>query len=504
MHKYFASLSDEELIKVKLAMDNDTTLFARLILGGIVKEIPAYQQQIYSILDKRHLWNAFVLFRGAAKTTIGRHIKGLHDVLHTKEKSMLWISESIDQASADLVGIQDEVDGNEALKVFYSRFYGDIKGPVWNTEAAEFSNGVSIKVKGYGSRIRGIKTKAQRPTKIDLDDFESEKNTGRSQDRQAVSDWINRQVIPAGEVDKTVIFWGTIVHPEAFLAEAKKKEYFFPPTGSYFEMPIERDGISAWPERYSIEYIRAEEARMRAEGDIRGFRQEYYNEPAAFSKAVFNTSAVRELEGTFHKYGHITYIQTSTGKIPVWVYIGVDPASTFQATSSDTCFFVIGVMPSGKRVILDIMAEQVKTSEQRDIIFRLQEKWAPRSFTVETFGYQIALVDACREEMSKRNKYFSIQEFKRPYSKDRKFLEGVEPQINGGQVMYLSGVNVKKFFEQLDSYSAEEKDKNDTIDGYYLATLNARAPIQFDVDDEIRKLTNNPLGKKRKLTWYTR
>ena len=479
---------------------NDSKQFAKYFLPHIVTEVPPHHELLYSIYDKRYAFNAFVMFRGSGKTTVDRLIKGLHDVTFKKEPFILWCSESIGQASDDLVGLQNEVEDNELVH----DFFGDLKGPVWNKEQTEFANGVAITVKGYGSRIRGIKWKAQRPTKISLDDFESKENSDTEEKRREVRKWISRDVEPCGTPGTAMYFLGTIVHPSAYMASVEEKEYFKPPNGIYLDIPIEKDGMPIWASRFPLSWIQAKEKRMREEQDYAGFRQEYYNEAAADARPVFNPEAITEFKAEFDSYSEITYLKTPTGKIPINVSIGVDPASTFQDRSSDTVFFVLGITPQGREVILHIDAVQLKPSEQRDHLFRLANIFHPRNVTIETIGYQTALADIVREEMNKREQWFPISEFKKPYSKDRKFLEGVEPRINGGYLSYLPGVDINLFKKQLKSYTANERGKNDTIDGYYLSRLHTYPPNNFDVDEQINEFKNN-FGKKkrRKLSWFT-
>ena len=215
------------------ALSSDSALFAKTVLGHIVKEIPDFHKQAYEAIDRNYKYNAFVWSRGLAKSTISHTIQTTKDICHAKEPYIALVSETIDQASADMISVQDEIINNEII----NQLYGDLRGEVWNVQSMELANGCYVKCFGYGSRIRGAKWKNSRPTKIILDDFESEQNSATQEQRDDVQRWINARVLPSLEVTNAKIqFWGTIVHPDAFLARAKNLSSFRHPIGFYQEV----------------------------------------------------------------------------------------------------------------------------------------------------------------------------------------------------------------------------------------------------------------------------
>jgi len=367
------NLTNEEINNLYLAFKNDVVLFAKTFLSHIATEIPEFHKELYAILQKRYRYNAFVLFRGAAKTTLSRHICGLHNVLFAKEPVQLWISGSIDQAKRDLIGIQDEIMQNDVL----NQWFPAMKGSKWNLEEAEFANGCYVSVKGYGSRIRGIKWKNQRPTLINLDDFESEANTGTPNQRQDVDNWIDDQVLPAGDKNPTFQFFGTIVHPEAFLAKAKNLTIFQPPNGIYFERAIEHRNKPTW-NRYDMDWIRERREYYESKNKLSSFMQEYYNIPRLLGSCYFDVKQVMPMEGKYQRYEHISYLEYSSGKKELlFTYIGVDPARSTSEGADNTVMLVVGVNKSKQHVVLDVIAEKVSPSQQVKLLFDLADKYRP-------------------------------------------------------------------------------------------------------------------------------
>lgn len=488
------------------ALSKDSALFAKEIMGHIVTRIPDFHREAYEVIDKNYQYLAFVWGRGLAKSTISHTIQVTKDICHAAEPYIILISETIDQASADLISVQDEIINNELIH----QLYGDLKGEIWNVQSMELANGCYVKCLGYGSRVRGAKWKNSRPTKIILDDFESEQNSATPDQREEVQRWINARVMPATEVSSSKYqFWGTIVHPDSFLAKAKNLSFFKHPYGHYQEVPIERNGKPVWPERYPMSWIEFTRKRYEETRQLSLFLQEYYNIPSLTGKPRFNPDMITEIDGVFQREGITTWIKHANGtKTPVYVFIGVDPASSLAETADNTIMTVIGVLPSlgaKKYIILDMFADKLTPTEQRDKLFELVYTYSPKMVTIETQGYQGALEDMCREKMREKGLYFAINSFKSNKSKSNKWLLGLEPVINSGDISRLSGLkNWQLLQNELVCYNENVRAHDDTIDGLFLALQGSYAPQNYDVDEMITKLRHRADTKnKRKRTWFT-
>ena len=488
------------------ALRSDSALFAKEVMGHIVKHIPPFHKEAYAAIDRGYQYQAYVWARGLAKSTISHTIQVTKDICNATEPYTILLSETIDQASADLISVQDEIINNEIIH----QLYGELKGDIWNVQSMELANGCYVKCLGYDSRVRGRKWKSYRPTKIILDDFESEQNSGTPEQRNEVQEWIYARVLPAAEVtNSTYQFWGTIVHPDAFLAKVKTLSYFNPPYGFYQEVPIEKDGVAAWPERYPLSWIELTRRRHEEARKLSLFLQEYYNLPAIAGKPRFNPDMIVEIDGIFQREGVTTWLKHSNGnKTPLYVFIGVDPASSLAETADNTIMTVIGALPSPgakKFVILDMVAEKLTPTQQRDKLFELAQRYSPKMVTIETQGYQGALEDMCREKMRHSGVYFAINSFKSNQSKSNKWLLGLEPMINSGDISRISGLNNWRLLQnELLSYNEGIRSHDDTIDGLFLALQKTYSPHNFNVDEMITKLRQKGLNKtKRKRNWFT-
>ena len=126
------------------------------------------------------------------------------------------------------------------------------------------------------------------------------------------------------------------------------------------------------------------------------------------SNPKLDMNALQEIEGArFCKYHTITYLQAGDKKIPINVFMGVDPSCTDNARSDRFIIFVLAVLPSGKKLILDIFAERVGILEHIPLILQYASKYRPRMTTIETVQYQKALYENVKAAQTSRRQWFS-------------------------------------------------------------------------------------------------
>ncbi|HPS39658.1 MAG TPA: hypothetical protein PL124_09625 [Candidatus Cloacimonadota bacterium] len=509
------NLSSEDREYLIQAMRNDYALFATTCMGHIVEDMPPYQREMYDSFSKNYKMSAYPIFRGSAKSTISKPIQTSHDLCYGKYPYTMLISESEDQASADLISIQDELFNNESIL----EIYGNLRGAITNTESMELINGCYVRIKGVKGRARGYKWKNNRPSMIILDDFESEHNTETEVMRAAVHSWVYRVIKFMGKAgDTRVQFFNTIVHPGSFMAKAKKSPFFKPPYGFYMEIPVmykneAGEWVSNWEKQFPIRELLADRKRFYEINEGPSWDQEMLNIPAVTGKTSFKVDMLLPLDGAiFQRYRNVTWIEKGGKKIPVRVYMGFDPAASVKEFTDDTCGVVIGIPPiiSSRDglfdvIILDIVIGKYEPSQQPDILFSAKERFSFIHATVETQGYQLALPSFCRQMIANgRQPAFSIVEFTSQVSKNNKFLNGLEPYLNGGHISYMPGIkHIDTLKQQLQDFnSGNTRTKDDLVDALYLSLNKAFPSPRIDID-EILKTLKNEKPKAPALNWRT-
>jgi len=485
-----------------------------------------------ALINPTKKYKCFVRFRGSAKTAQKTN-DILHNVTECLEPLMVMISSAAGLASIELIEIKAEIESNEVIRYIY----GDLKGlGTWNTKVLECANGICIIVKGVTSQIRGTKWKGQRPTKVYLDDFEDEKNADTDDKRAALVKWFSAQIKPIGDVDMQTIMFGTIVHPDAYLAKVDPKwdeetktfknpnSIFGGTKGYYSRIDIaDANGNPTWGERYNREWIEDERKSHEADNTLSFFYQEYYNIPAQESNPIIDVKMITELNGIYKEEYGVQYIEvyapedklrfTPIKKIPINVFVGVDPTRATRASSDDFVMAAIGVANNKNIILLDFYARVVLIKDQAAMVVDFLNKWKPQHATIETYGYQLALHQYVENllELEGNGNHHTLWEFNENKSKKAKYKESLCNPIANGYVSRLTSCgNWDKFFIQAAKFSGGETEKDDCLDGATLAMHENEkdgkmlwGPYIDDVDAEINKARirfNKANSKKKRKT----
>jgi predicted phage terminase large subunit-like protein len=385
---------------------------------------------------------AVVAPRDHAKSTFINLIYPLHRILFGEERFLLLISESEMQSKYNLEAIGNEIEFNP--KIHY--FFGDRKGEVWGKEEKEVVGGFDKSgkpnvvckclIRGTGQKVRGLKYGAYRPTLTIIDDGEGESNSTTPTARDKFRRWLNAAVIP-GSGDAKLVFIGTIVDTDAYLnriagpmAYDKDGNYKVKGWQSLFfqavpqDLPHGRFSTSGnefldkkgnvkvlWKERRPYSWLMAERERLKSEGDIAYFYQEYQNIPVDDSFRIFKERDMRYWEGRYLYETNQSYIirtdEDRREKLPVNVFIGVDPASSENVKADYTVIMVIAVDKDYNIYVLDYFRGQVAPMDGADKIFELADIYNPKDIKIEETGH-VMLADYVMRHSKEIGRFYNI------------------------------------------------------------------------------------------------
>lgn len=226
--------------------------------------------------------------RGFAKTTINQLCIAF-ECANSTQKFIPIIEKTWNEASEVLDGVR-EIFSRELTKLVYGNLIGhtvegkeaerqpDAKGDV-------FINGVRLRALGFNKTIRGLKTKAWRPTKIYVDDVEEDEHIGNPDQRKKYLMNYLRGIMPSLDIDGSIKVRGTILHYDSLLFnlisqhEGKIYKAFdkFDPTHTLL-----------WPDYWNYEKLKEKQKEMESEGiGVNAFYQEYLNEPISEEERDF-------------------------------------------------------------------------------------------------------------------------------------------------------------------------------------------------------------------------
>ena len=179
--------------------------------------------------------------RGSAKSTWVSLAYPLWVALHRYEPYILIISDSQAQARLHLEAVKQELEDNPTLAEAYPAAVG--RGSPWGQDRIRLANGVVIEALGTGSKIRGRRNRAERPSLIVVDDPENDNHVTSAMQRERSWSWFNRAVVNAGTTETNILVLGTALHRDCLVLRLTQ-------TGGWQGQVFR--AIENWPKRMDL------------------------------------------------------------------------------------------------------------------------------------------------------------------------------------------------------------------------------------------------------------
>lgn len=381
--------------------------------------------------------------RGSAKSTVESWASVLHDVVYGYELFVGLASTDYDLSEdlvADLHEALTEADAYPDLH----RDYGPIVVKGGKTDFVAHvpggdPRGVRIKALSFGGAVRGKKHRGVRFTKILLDDSEHPEKVRSPQVREKTWDFLQKDILKAGQPGTTFRALGTILHPESMLARlmtapawssrrwqaliswpsamARWEEarvlwadlsdpHRIDTARAYYEShraEMDTGAEVVWPERESLWDL-----MVLLWEDAAAFYSEKQNEPRDPTRQRFDVSRFRRctFDGlTIHVPAHgaapARRVPLSSCTRRAWL----DPAVGKNAKKGDgAALAYLARDPQGWRYVLSVREGVVKPSTQRAWCWELFEADPACVFGIEDNGFQVLFQDDFEREREARRK----------------------------------------------------------------------------------------------------
>jgi hypothetical protein len=160
--------------------------------------------------------------RGFGKSTLITLIYILYSICYAREKFIIIISDTTDQAGQIMENIKKELTENERLRLDFPEVFeknGKPTPPRWTQYEIETLNKIKILVRGWRQKSRGLRFGIDRPTLVVADDLETTENTHSPELREKLKDWYTKSILKLGQEDTNYIFLGTLCHPQCLLGQ---------------------------------------------------------------------------------------------------------------------------------------------------------------------------------------------------------------------------------------------------------------------------------------------
>lgn len=352
----------------------------------------------------------------------------VYDIVHggpERFKEHLILGASQPLAEQRLRRIKWELTENALLLRDYTKGRS-LEGKKWTDDEIEVANGVTVYARGRGTSMRGV-----HPDSILIDDIEKEGETGKLSPTEVENtiQWLRGSVIPMIVSKRGRIFLqGNFLGYDSLLHKAYRgKEW----GGQWFRTKYEArngDGKSAWPERFSDEFLAEKEATM----GILKFAAEMMNEPMASENPLVLREWIRYFEEP---------------QVPPMLYkiAAFDPAVSLKQSADYSAWCLIGAdcSPMNNQemyYVLDSARGHWDLDERIRRIFAINDRYHPDEIRIENNAFQDDMVVMLEKESERRGIQLPVDRVRRGKGgmpKDKfTALDVVTPLIKLGNVRF--------------------------------------------------------------------
>lgn len=435
---------------------------------------------------------AIIFPRGFAKSTWEK-IDTIHDIVYALEPVIVYISDTLQAAGHHFESIRSQLESNETLRAVYGNLVPDVKrkkSAKWTNTHFETTNGVNVVARGAG-KGRGANIKNKRPTKIVVDDAESDEQVASVMRRQKYHDWLYLVMIPSMDNERGRIkLIGNIIHKECEVLK------FYEANGGILRRAIE-NGHSIWPEYWSDQKL----ADLREMMGSRAFNQELMNDPTSHDNAKVPAAWLEE---------NFYYVMPTHQSLQLQIVISLDPQSGQKATADEFALTTVGYFIGDKHryVLEQIAGRNISQSAQARECINAWIRWSKKpNVNVRVVGIEnlMTQVGVLQNIIDWRNGAMEIDGILptetrsipvrgiTPGGKDKVArLEKHEPMIERGE-LHLHG-SMKKLQEQIMFLGTGALDHDDRVDSLIMAL-----DLSYNQNDD-KKITSNLATKQPSIT----
>ncbi len=420
--------------------------------------------------------------RGLAKTTLVTLYVLYHVFVEktTSRKFVVIVSKTQGHAKSILGTIKDIIDYSQGFRALFG-YHGEQVSKQWRDDMIELDTGDGIATRGTRQPMRGINLKMQRPTLVIVDDPEDENNTKTKEAMEQNLFYLLQSIEPSVDArDGRVIVIGTPLHELCIVQKLSEMGTY---KTLFFQNSIEK-GIALWPEMKPLEWLIEKRDSLNDIGLVRSYYQEYECTLIPGGDQMFKPDYFQYYDSECHiehdRENDAYFVNPKNGvRIPVNIYMGIDPASSIQQSADYSTIVPIAMDKDENIYVLDYFRRRVTPLELADNIEAYFHRYKPNLTTIESVGYQ---------------------EMLRNYLRSRIFIPGLEIKENPRQSKSSRLEMLQPFFAQKKVWMKKEhrelveelimfpKGKHeDTLDGLYYAVKRARAASHGSDDGDTRE-----------------
>lgn len=333
--------------------------------------------------------------RGFSKTTLNQLCINFQ-IANKLEKFIVIIEKSFTEASEVLRSISKVWRDNQMVRQVYGSLVkvgdtGQVDEKNSDNQGDVFVNGVRVRAKGFEAPIRGIKADNYRPTKIYMDDVESDEHIGSEEQRRKYRENYSQGVVPAIDPTGSIKVRGTILHSDSLLMNLIEQFH-----GKIYKAFDKNDPEHTllWPERWPYALLMKKKAEMELQGKgTASFYKEYLNEPVDDESRPFRIEWLQK-EFTDEDIKMKALSRTAT----------IDVAESLKQGADYTAVTIVDWDQDNNWFIQHAKRHKVNVTGLVDLIFSIWQFYKPTKIGVE----KKAFIDQVRPLLTQRSEEVGI------------------------------------------------------------------------------------------------
>jgi len=424
--------------KVRKRLKSNLVLFGKVTMPNMFSApSPKFHYEISdSLMDDSQKQINIIAPRGHAKSSIiGGVFPLYHLMFHEGQKLIVLVSRTQDHAIKLLGTIKDTLDYSMNFRSIFG-YWGQHSARQWAKSEIELKDGSMIICKGTGQQIRGIKKGNQRPTMIIVDDPEDENNTKTAEAMEVNLRWLLQSAVPSLDPMKgRIVIIGTPQHQRCLVETLKEMKGW---TNMHFAPSLKKN-ISLWEEWHPIKRLLKKKEELESINRVSVFYREYLCQIIGDEDQLFKEEYFQYYKGKVtHNEDHEAFLEIEElngkaveDKIPVNVFMGVDPASSTRSTADFSTIVAIAVDGENNRYILPYYRKRATPMNLADHIIEYFKIYRPSKVRIESVGYQEMLREYVKDKCDKEKLFISGLEIREnPRNSKSARLETLEPYVS--------------------------------------------------------------------------
>ena len=466
--------------ELKDSMRGNMELFGKICMPNMfTSPVAEFHKELYEIFENRALRKVCIVApRHHAKSSIGACVFPLYHLLFDEGPKLIVLSSKTLGHSIRLLDtIKNVLEYSRRLTAIFG-YWGSHTSKQWSKTEIVLKDNTLITTRGTGQQVIGLKHGDQRPTLTIIDDPEDINNTKTNEAMEMNLKWLMTQLLPSMDA-KTgrLVVIGTPQHQRCIVETLPQMKGWV--TRRY--QALSDDGKEVlWPDMWPRKRLLEEKSDLESIGRVSMFYREYMCQIIGDEDQMFREEDILTYDGNFELTDNgpvLHLIEPIEKTIPVFVFMGVDPASSTKQTADYSAIVPVAIDEHNNRYVLPYFRKRIRPVALAEAIFHYFNRYKPEKTKIETVGYQEMLRDYLRRKCEDLNIYIPGLEVKNhPRTNKSVRLEGMQPFFFQKKMFIRKDMEALK--NELLMYPRGRHD--DLLDGLYYAMKGSYKPMPSD------------------------